>query len=100
MLELYVLVTCKGIYRALPEQAPEYMRDMPQERTNVQTLHATVSIQLEVPQSRLKGFEYCCGMLCQDLSLILIFFKQKVIRHICLNLLLIRCNLFSCIFVM
>ena len=26
--------------------------------------------------------------------------KEKVLRHICLNLLLIGCNLFSCIFVM
>ena len=41
-------------------------------------------------------------MLCQDLSLIadLLVLKKKVLQHICLNLLSIRRNLFSCIFVM
>ena len=44
------------VYRALHDQAPEYMRDMLQERTNVRTLRSTVSSQLAVPRSRLKGF--------------------------------------------
>ena len=36
--------------------APEYMRDLLQERINVQTLHCTDSSQLAVPQNRLKCF--------------------------------------------
>ena len=41
-------------------------------------------------------------MFCQDRSLIVNLFVllKKVLRHICLNLLFIRCNLFSGIFVM
>ena len=38
------------------DQAPEYMTDTLQERTNVRTLRCTVSSQLSVPRSRLKGF--------------------------------------------
>ena len=39
------------VYRALHDQAPEYMRDMLQERTNVRTLRPTVSSQFTVPRS-------------------------------------------------
>ena len=41
-------------------------------------------------------------MLCENLSLIvnlLASLKKKVLRPICLNVVLIRCNLFSCIFI-
>ena len=44
------------VYRALHDQAPSYMRDMLQERTNVRALRSTFSSQLVVPRSRLKGF--------------------------------------------
>ena len=46
----------RKVYHALPDQVPEYMRDMLQERTNVRTSYSTVSSQLEDHQSRLKGF--------------------------------------------
>ena len=44
------------VCRALLDQAPEYMRDMLQERTTVRILRSTVSSQLAVPRSGLKGF--------------------------------------------
>ena len=44
------------VYRALHYQAPEYMIDKLQERTNVQTLRSTLSSQFAVPRSRLQGF--------------------------------------------
>ena len=45
------------VYRALHDHAPEdMMRDMLQERANVRTLRSTVSSQLAVPRSTLKGF--------------------------------------------
>ena len=44
------------VYRALHNQAPSYMRDMLQERTNVQTVCCIFSTQLVVHWSRLKGF--------------------------------------------
>ena len=44
------------VYWILHDQAPGYTRDMLQERTNVRTSRSTVSSQLAVPQSRLKGF--------------------------------------------
>ena len=47
------------VYRALLDQASEYRRDNVQEKTNIQTLHFTVSSQLAVPRSTRKGFEDC-----------------------------------------
>ena len=44
------------VYRALHDQAPEYMKDTLQERTNIQTLRSTVSCHLAFPWSRLIGF--------------------------------------------
>jgi len=98
------------VYRALHDQAPEYMRDMLQERTNVRTLRSTVSSQLAVPRSRLKGFgdrafSIAAPRLWNALPGFITDCKsvgafKKVLRHICLNLLLTRLNLLSCIFVM
>ena len=48
------------VYRALHDQAPEYMRNMLQERTNFWTLCSTVSSPLAVPRSRLKGLWEPC----------------------------------------
>ena len=79
-------------------------------RTNVRILRFAVSSQLAVPQCKLKGFgdrafsiaaprlwNALPGSItdCKSIGAL-----KKVLRHICLNLLLIRCNLFSCIFVM
>ena len=44
------------LYCALHDQAPEYSRDMLQERINVQTLRSIVSSQFAVPRNRLQGF--------------------------------------------
>ncbi len=43
-------------YRALHDRAPDYIRDILQDRTNVRTLRSTVSHQLSVPRNRLKGY--------------------------------------------
>ena len=57
------------VYQALHDQATEYVRVMLQERTNVLTLHSTVSSQLAVPWSRLKGFgDWAFGISSQRLS--------------------------------
>ena len=42
------------VYRDLHDQAPEYMRDLVQKRTNVRTLCS--SLKPSVPWSRLKDF--------------------------------------------
>ena len=44
------------VYRVLHDQAPEYIRDILQERTNVQTFRPIVSSSLAIPQIRLEGF--------------------------------------------
>ena len=44
------------VYHALYDDTPEYVRDMLEEKINVQALRSTVSSQLAIPQSRLKGF--------------------------------------------
>ena len=83
---------------------------MLEERINVRTLLSTVSSQLGVPRSRFKGFEdYAFSIAGLRLWNALLgsitdyksigALKKKVLRHICLNLLLIRCNLFSCIYI-
>ena len=81
---------------------------MLQDRTNVQTLKVTFSSQLTVPRSRLKGFGNHAFSIdlrwwnalpgsfidCKSIGAL-----KKGLRHICLNLLLIMCNVFSCIFI-
>ena len=68
----------------------------PQSPTNQQFLRAVptalgIMLFILLPQD--------CGMLCQDLSLIvkLLVLYKNVLRHICLNLPLIKCNLYPCL---
>ena len=83
--------------QALYDQVPEYMSDMLQERTNVQTLCPTVSSQSPaIPRSKLNGSGDCafiivprdCGMFFQNLSLIVnlvVYLKKNTLKHICLK---------------
>ena len=83
-----------------PAYVSEYMRDVLQERTNVQTLHSTVSNQLAIPQSRFEGFGDCTFSIAllrlwnalPDLlqSVNLLVPLKKVLIHTCLNLPLTR----------
>ena len=50
------------VYHALHNQAPEYTKDMLQERTNVQTLRSTVSSSSEQTQ-RLGGLGFCIAAM-------------------------------------
>ena len=44
------------VYHALQDEAPEYMTDMLQEKTNARILHSTDSSQSAVPRNRHKVF--------------------------------------------
>ena len=75
-----------------------------QVRTNVRPLRSTVSSQLAVPQSRLKGFgDRAFSIICPETVECCVRINQWSIgdfkKRSCWNLLLIRCNLFSCIFI-
>ena len=89
------------VYRALHDQASEYMSDMLKERAKVRTLRSTVSGQLAVPRSRLKGFgnrvfsiaDPRFGMLSfLDLSrsINILVSLKNVLRQISLNMPLTR----------
>ena len=93
------------IHRALYDKAPEYMRDMLQKRTNVWP----VSSQLAVPENTVKDFaDYAYSIAAprqwtalpgSNTDCKYIGTLNKVLWYIRLNLLLIKYNLFSCIFI-
>ena len=84
------------IYRALPDQAPSYMRDIVQKRTNIRTLCSTFYRQWVVPRSRLIGFRdrafsIAASRLWNALprsftSCTSVGAYKKALRHTCLNL--------------
>ena len=88
------------VYCALHDEAPEYTRYAPGKNycSNIVLVSSRTLVALgnhvfsiAVPET---------GMHCQDLSLSVNLFVFLVLKYISLNLLLIRCDLFSCIFVM